>query len=81
MWAPYVDEYEGDSPERDYRMVAPLICFRCIMLHRPDCVLHPFRMEQPISRTEMQQGEVMSLLGLTQMSELLIFQTMDQYLA
>ncbi|CAN0907201.1 hypothetical protein LINGRAHAP2_LOCUS24677 [Linum grandiflorum] len=38
-------------------------------------------MEQPIPCTNMQQSEVMSLLGLTQRQELMIREMMDQYLA
>ncbi|CAN0912990.1 hypothetical protein LINGRAPRIM_LOCUS351 [Linum grandiflorum] len=35
------------------------------MWHRPDRVLRQFGMEQPIPRTEILEGEVMALLGMT----------------
>ncbi|CAN0899296.1 hypothetical protein LINGRAHAP2_LOCUS20200 [Linum grandiflorum] len=81
LWALYLDEVNGDSPECNFQVVAPLIHFLSIIWHLPDRVLHYFRMKQPIPCIEMQQREVMSLLGLTQRREFLIRQMMDQYQA
>ncbi|CAN0906604.1 hypothetical protein LINGRAHAP2_LOCUS24354 [Linum grandiflorum] len=53
-------------PEGEYRVITSLICFRSVMWHRPDRILHQFVMEQPSPRTEMLEGEVMVLIGLTQ---------------
>ncbi|CAN0847151.1 Serine/threonine-protein phosphatase 7 long form homolog, partial [Linum grandiflorum] len=78
-WAPYGgDEYSG-IPEREYRTIMPLIYFRGVMWHRPDRVLRQFGMEQLIPHTDMLEGEVMVLLGLTQRWEVGMRETMQQY--
>ncbi|CAN0829454.1 Serine/threonine-protein phosphatase 7 long form homolog, partial [Linum grandiflorum] len=64
-WIPYVGDEYSDIAEREYRVVAPLFCFRSVMWHHPDRVLRQFGMEQPIPRTEMTEAEVTRLLGLT----------------
>ncbi|CAN0915560.1 hypothetical protein LINGRAHAP2_LOCUS29207 [Linum grandiflorum] len=51
------------------------------MWHRPGRVLRQFEMEQPIPYTEMLEGEVMTLLGMTWRRELQVRETMKQYLA
>ncbi|CAN0847152.1 hypothetical protein LINGRAHAP2_LOCUS4820 [Linum grandiflorum] len=57
----------------------PLIYFRGVMWHRPDRVLRQFGMEQLIPHTDMLEGEVMVLLGLTQRWEVGMRETMQQY--
>ncbi|CAN0838213.1 Serine/threonine-protein phosphatase 7 long form homolog [Linum grandiflorum] len=74
------DEY-SNIPEREYRVVAPLFCFRSVMWHHPNRVLRQFGMEQPIPRTEMTESEVTRLLGLTWRREIGMRETMQQYLA
>ncbi|CAN0847875.1 hypothetical protein LINGRAHAP2_LOCUS5219 [Linum grandiflorum] len=51
------------------------------MWHRRDRVLHQFGMDQPISRIEMLELEVMALLDMTWRRELQVRETMEQYLA
>ncbi|CAN1240293.1 Serine/threonine-protein phosphatase 7 long form homolog, partial [Linum grandiflorum] len=81
QWIPYVGDEYSDIVEREYRVVAPLFCFRSVMWHHPDRVLRQFGMEQPIPRTEMTEAEVTRLLGLTRRREIGLRQTMQQYLA
>ncbi|CAN0919490.1 hypothetical protein LINGRAHAP2_LOCUS31482 [Linum grandiflorum] len=52
-----------------------------IMWHRPDRVLRQFGMEQPIPHTEMLEGKVMALLGITWRQEVGMRETMQKYLA
>ncbi|CAN1240186.1 Serine/threonine-protein phosphatase 7 long form homolog [Linum grandiflorum] len=78
---PYVGDEYSDIVEREYRVVAPLFCFRSVMWHHPDRVLRQFGMEQPIPRTEMTKVEVTRLLGLTRRREIGMRETMQQYLA
>ncbi|CAN0907287.1 Serine/threonine-protein phosphatase 7 long form homolog, partial [Linum grandiflorum] len=77
QWITYVGDEYSDIPEREYRVVTPLICFRSVMWHRPDRVLRQFGMEQPIPRTEMPESEVMVLLGLTRRREVGMRATMQ----
>ncbi|CAN0919029.1 hypothetical protein LINGRAHAP2_LOCUS31218 [Linum grandiflorum] len=50
------------------------------MWNRSNRVLRQFGMDHPIPRTEMLEGKVMVLLGLTRRRELGMRETMQQYL-
>ncbi|CAN0858469.1 hypothetical protein LINGRAHAP2_LOCUS7269 [Linum grandiflorum] len=63
--------------EYDKEMDCAALIEESIMWHLPDRVLHQFRMEKSITRTELLEGEVMTLLGMTHRRELRVQETME----